>query len=416
MIRARILALATCVIHPWHRFTSFYSFGSGFVLLFLLVIISLAVACRHPSREEPTASKQRERAKRAKRLSDQERRAISSQFRAVIEHGGGPGVWVKNTGSAGLRSPLGDAVIEVLAASPAFEAVVAAIRRQSAEDGLQTRINEIGSPSRRRSLEIGILSGNEPVCQWRVYEVQQIRRAAIIIDDLGQNLDAARRLLHLPYPLTFSILPHLPQSVETAEEAHHAGRDVMLHLPMEPEPGSAARVGQETVRIGMTSGEVRRIIEDGLASVPYVVGVNNHMGSRATADATLMAEVMRILVERQLYFVDSRTTPRTVALEEARRMGLPAFYRSVFLDDTETVASTTGQLRRFRRIVEEQGVALAIGHPYPSTLAALAHFLPELERHDIQLVPASQLVRLPEVARLSPAQVRTTRNAAGSGR
>jgi hypothetical protein len=91
-----------------------------------------------------------------------------------------------------------------------------------------------------------------------------------------------------------------------------------------------------------------------------------------------------------------------VALEAARQQGLPAFYRSVFLDDTESVAYTLEQLRRFRRVLEDQGAALAIGHPYPTTIAALGKFLPELERDDVELAPASRLLQLPEVARLNP--------------
>jgi hypothetical protein len=132
------------------------------------------------------------------------------------------------------------------------------------------------------------------------------------------------------------------------------------------------------------------------------------MGSRATADPRLMAAVMRSLAEHHLYFVDSRTTAASVALEAARRQGLPAFYRSVFLDDIETVPYTLGQLRQLRRVLEEQGMALAIGHPYPTTIAALARFLPELERDDVELAPASRLLRLPEIARLRPPPHRPT--------
>jgi hypothetical protein len=116
---------------------------------------------------------------------------------------------------------------------------------------------------------------------------------------------------------------------------------------------------------------------------------------------------MRSLAGRHLYFVDSRTTAATVALETARHEGLPAFYRSVFLDDTKTVRYTLEQLRQFRRVLEEQGTALAIGHPYPTTIAALAKFLPQLEGDDVQLAPASRLVRLPEVAHLNPPPYRT---------
>ncbi len=238
--------------------------------------------------------------------------------------------------------------------------------------------------------------------RWKLREVRRVLHAAIIIDDLGANLEAARQLLALPYCLTFSVLPHLRASAETAREARSAGHEVMLHLPMEPEAHSHVSPGKGEIRIGMTSFEVEHILESDLASVPQAVGVNNHMGSRATADPRLMAVVMRSLAGHHLYFVDSRTTAASVALEAARRQGLPAFYRSVFLDDTESVSYTLGQLRQFRRVLEDQGAALAIGHPYPTTIAALAKFLPELEKDDVELAPASRLLRLPEVARLKP--------------
>ena len=176
----------------------------------------------------------------------------------------------------------------------------------------------------------------------------------------------------------------------------------MLHLPMDPEPGPHAAAGQDALRQGMGEAEARRIIDGDLASVPFAQGVNNHMGSRATKNAPLMAEVMKVLADRKLYFIDSRTTAETVALNAARRQGVPSFYRAVFLDDEQTVPYTLSQLRRFCTVVKEQGAALAIGHPHATTLAALQQFLPEFERADIELVPASQLVHLPEVAHLSP--------------
>jgi hypothetical protein len=148
--------------------------------------------------------------------------------------------------------------------------------------------------------------------------------------------------------------------------------------------------------------EVEQVIDSDLASVPQAAGVNNHMGSRATADPRLMAMVMKSLAARRLFFIDSRTTASSVAYDAARREGLPAFYRSVFLDDTQSVPYTLGQLREFRRVLEAQGAALAIGHPYPTTIAALAQFLPAVVGNDVELEPASQLLELPEVARLRP--------------
>ncbi len=326
-----------------------------------------------------------------------------TRIKEVIESAGGQQVWVKAIHRDGnVASHQADHTVDVLARSPAFDAVLSAIAREAEKQGLESGIKKIRLQDGQRSVEIRFLRQHELISRWQLREVRQLCRVAVIIDDLGQDLSAARELLQLPYPLTFSVLPHLRHSVEIAEEAHGAGREVMLHLPMEREPGAAVAPGPGAIRVGMSSDEVVHIIRRDLASVPYSVGVNNHMGSRATADAPLMAAVMKVLAEDRLYFVDSRTTAASVALDLARRQRIPAFYRSVFLDDTETVAYSLGKLREFRRLAEEQGAAVAIGHPYPTTLAALAEFFPELEQNDIQLVPTSQLVRLPEVARLSP--------------
>jgi hypothetical protein len=249
---------------------------------------------------------------------------------------------------------------------------------------------------------LNITSHGQPVLRIHLREVPRILRAAIVIDDMGQDPEAARKLLLLPYPLTFSVLPYLRNSKSTAEDFHRAGREVMLHLPMEAEAGAHPAPGEGEVRVGMSDVAVRKVVERDLDAVPFAGGVNNHMGSRATRNAPLMAGVMEVLAERHVYFIDSRTTAESVALDVARRQGVPAFYRSVFLDDTETVPYTLGQLRQFRRIIEQDGVALAIGHPHATTIAALAKFLPELELDNIELVGTSELVRLPEIARLKP--------------
>lgn len=152
----------------------------------------------------------------------------------------------------------------------------------------------------------------------------------------------------------------------------------------------------------MNKKEVQSIVQKDLAAVPFVAGVNNHMGSRATKDAALMSDVMTVLADRHLYFIDSRTTPTSAALAEARKQHLPAFYRGVFLDNTENVDYTLGQLREFEERVEERGIALAIGHPHATTITALAKFLPELDNADIELIPPSQITRLPELDKLEP--------------
>jgi len=333
-------------------------------------------------------------------LGETDRRQIALRIRSSIEQVAGRQAWVKEPPYALFPPRRADAAAEVVVSSAAFPEVLSTVERQAQKDGLEARATVRRAQGRWRLADIRLARGRQSAGRWLVREVAQLRHAAIIIDDLGQDLAAADKLLALPYPVTFSVLPHLAHSAITAEQAHQGGREVMLHLPMEPD--SSARPGAGEIRVGMREPEVGRIIDQDLGSVPHAVGVNNHMGSRATTDAALMGEVIRALADRRLFFVDSRTTAKSVALDVARREGLPAFFRSVFLDDVETVPYTLGQLREFRAVVEEQGVALAIGHPYPSTIQALGQFLPEFERRDIQLVPASQLLSLPEVSHLHP--------------
>jgi len=329
-----------------------------------------------------------------------DRRELARKIEAAIERAGRSQVRFTFCRAVSAQEP--ETALELEAGAEVYAAVLAALEREARANGLTCIRGESRTREGWRIADLRLLSGRKRVWRCKLQEVRRLLHAAIIIDDLGGNLGAARQLLALPYPLTFSVLPHLCATAQTATEARRAGREVMLHLPMQPQASSHASAGQGVLCVGMTGLEVERTLESDLASVPQAVGVNNHMGSRATADPRLMAEVMRVLAARHLFFIDSRTTPASVALEAARRQGIPAFYRSVFLDDTETVPYTLEQLRRFRRVLEQQGAALAIGHPYPSTIAALAKFLPEFEKDGVDLTAASQLLRLPEVARLKP--------------
>jgi polysaccharide deacetylase 2 family uncharacterized protein YibQ len=325
---------------------------------------------------------------------------ITARYTAILEREGRGRIWIKRAPQPGSdhQPPLTG---EVLALPPASVAILSSFDDQAARDGLTLQVTRGQTgPSQTRTLTL--LRNEKPICGWRVREVARLYRAAIIIDDLGEDVKIARKALRLPAPVTLSILPYLPASEQAAAEAHHAGREVMLHLPMEPLSEAKDRLGKGAIREGMLGLEVERVVASDLGSVPFASGVNNHMGSRATADGPLMSEVMKTLASRGLYFVDSRTTVASVALRAAREAGLPAFYRSVFLDDVQSVEYTRGELRRLCGIVRQQGVALAIGHPHRTTLAALERFLPELDREDIELVPASEIVRLPEAASLSP--------------
>jgi polysaccharide deacetylase 2 family uncharacterized protein YibQ len=217
-------------------------------------------------------------------------------------------------------------------------------------------------------------------------------RLAIIIDDLGYDRSAADAVLALNFPLTVSVLPHLPLSSEVAEEAQRRGDQVMLHLPMESEADGAKPEDIE-LRVGMNASQVNDTLAGMLETVPYAVGVNNHQGSRATADPALMQALMPALRKRGLFFIDSRTDAKTVAYDTAERNGVRAASRKVFLDDVASRAAVLKQLDLAARDAQRDGFTIAIGHPRPATIAALSDGVPHLEASGIQLVFASQLAQ-----------------------
>jgi uncharacterized protein len=217
-------------------------------------------------------------------------------------------------------------------------------------------------------------------------------RLAIILDDLGQDYAAAEAIFALPYPLTISVLPNNPHSIDIAEEAHRRGYEVMLHLPMESV--SQQHAESHELRPGMSQRDVTSLVDGFIAAVPGVTGVNNHQGSESTANTPLMMELMRVLHEHKLFYIDSRTTAATVAFDAARHAGVPTAYRNApFLDDVAEVGAVSRQLRLAIREAREKSDAIAIGHPHPATLKALREVLPEAKAQGIRLVYASELVR-----------------------
>jgi len=216
-------------------------------------------------------------------------------------------------------------------------------------------------------------------------------RLAIIIDDLGGDRAAADAVFALGYPLTVSVLPNHEHSMDIAKEAHRRGFQVMLHLPMQ----SVANETPETQELhpGMPAPEVAALLDQFLQNVPDAAGVSNHQGSQATADTALMDELMPVLRDRQLFYVDSRTTAATVAYDTAQDFGVRSAFRNVpFLDDVAEVAAVRKQLELALRGAREKGEAVAIGHAHPATLQALREVLPQAKAQGVRLVLASELV------------------------
>jgi polysaccharide deacetylase 2 family uncharacterized protein YibQ len=253
------------------------------------------------------------------------------------------------------------------------------VRFDYAFDGVRTHAIHVVTPLTARA-------------RTRVKQGRENGRLAIIIDDLGYDRAAADALLSLGFPLTVSVLPHLPLSAEVAEEAYRRGDEVMLHLPMQSE-SETAKTEEVELRVGMNAQQVDSALEGMLETVPHAVGVNNHQGSRATADPKLMSELMPDLRRRGLFFVDSRTLASTVAYDTAERLGVRAASRKVFLDDSAMPEAILQQLELAARDAERDGSAIAIGHPRPDTIAALAQGLPQLESRGIRLVFVSELVQ-----------------------
>lgn len=191
--------------------------------------------------------------------------------------------------------------------------------------------------------------------------------------------------------MTLSVLPHVRYGDEIAREAQAAGKGIMLHLPMEPQSGIDP--GRGRITTAMDDAAIAAQVRDDLEAVPLAAGVNNHEGSRATADDRVMRDVAAVLAERRLFFIDSRTTTRSVAERDAAAAGIPTASRDVFLDNVADEAATEEQLRRAAMLARENGSAIAIGHPRPTTLAAVRALVPELRRDGIAFVLAADLVK-----------------------
>nr|WP_240915814.1 divergent polysaccharide deacetylase family protein [Pseudomonas otitidis] len=213
-------------------------------------------------------------------------------------------------------------------------------------------------------------------------------RLALIIDDLGQTPERDRRVLALPATVALAIIPETPHATDLARRAHDARRTVMLHLPMDPAGGPFAW------HPDLPEAELARRLDAAFAAVPYSQGVNNHMGSRMTAQPEAMAWLMKRLQADHRFFVDSRTSAATVAAAEAQKAGLASLSRDVFLDDDQHPEAIARQFEAALNLARKQGTAVMIGHPHPATLALLERELPRLAERGFELVSVPQMIAL----------------------
>lgn len=212
---------------------------------------------------------------------------------------------------------------------------------------------------------------------------------SIIIDDIGYSRELGAQLLDLPRPVTLAILPHSPHGAALARRAQRSGHEIMLHLPMESSVGADS--GPGTLAAGMSDEHFTSTLVDNLRAIPGISGVNNHMGSLLTSRRDAMQRLMGGIAARgDLFFIDSRTTTSTVAEETARLFGIPSTRRDVFLDNRRDAASIDGKFDELLRRARLNGHAVAIGHPYPETIAVLRRRLSQL--HGIRLIRVDQQI------------------------
>lgn len=215
---------------------------------------------------------------------------------------------------------------------------------------------------------------------------------SIIIDDLGYRLSEGKQAIQLPGPLAYAVIPFTPHGRQLAELAHHSGKEVMLHAPMQSVEGQAPSKGE--LEIDMQKQELMAALHAGLDAVPHAIGVNNHQGSLLTRHPGHMAWVMTAMRGRGgLFFVDSRTTKLSVAEQVAQEYGVPVLRRDVFLDHQANEDYIRGQVDQLIRVAQYRGYAVAIGHPYPETLKVLHEVLPHLTERGVRLVPISEQIQ-----------------------
>jgi len=216
---------------------------------------------------------------------------------------------------------------------------------------------------------------------------------AIVLDDLGLNRPGTQSAIDLEAPLTLAFMSYAERLSPMLDEARRRGHELMLHFPMEP-LGDGDDPGPKALMTWHAPWEIRLYLEWGLARVPGIVGVNNHMGSRFTAEPEAMASVMEVLQERGLFYLDSRTTASDVGSFSAADAGVPFLSRDVFIDHGEADRDAVlEQLARLERIARTQGHAIGIGHPHKATLAAIAAWREGLAERGLVLVPVTEILR-----------------------
>lgn len=220
------------------------------------------------------------------------------------------------------------------------------------------------------------------------------KRAAIVIDDLGNGMSGTEEIMSAPIRLTVAIMPFLPTSKRDAEWAHRVGHDVIVHMPMEPLRGNKKGLGPGAVFTDLPDDEIRKRVEAAIDDIPHAIGINNHMGSKVTADLRVMRIVMDVCKRRELFFLDSKTNYRSVAAVAGQEIGVKVLQNHIFLDDVSSIAHIAKQFQLIQKHLSEHEPCIAIGHVGISgkKTASVLHKSADQLQDEIRFVRISELV------------------------
>lgn len=217
----------------------------------------------------------------------------------------------------------------------------------------------------------------------------------LIIDDFGNRSNGTDEMLNLGIPITAAVMPFMPSSFDDAKAAHDANLEVILHLSMEPNQGKREWLGPRGITCDLDGDAVKCIVYDGLEEIKFAVGINNHMGSKATCDQRIMQAVLEVAKEKDLFFVDSKTSPESVAPKIAKEIGVKTFSRDVFLDGTQDVDHIKKQMLKLGDVALKKGYAIGIGHVGieggKATAEAIKSIYPFLMKKGIRFVTITEL-------------------------
>ncbi|MDF2659244.1 MAG: sugar deacetylase [Paenibacillus sp.] len=244
------------------------------------------------------------------------------------------------------------------------------------------------------SLLAALLALPHPAASAEKQAAPAARMAAIVIDDLGNNMAGTEEIVGMPFPITVAVMPFLPSSQKDAEAAHRNGHEVIVHLPMEPLKGNKSWLGPGAITCDLSDDDIRKRVHAAIDDIPHAIGINNHMGSKATVDERVMRVVLEVCRERGLFFLDSHTNYRSVVSKLAKQIGVPCIENHLFLDDVKSKMHVLNQIKLLQKHLREHEPCIAIGHVGSGgkITAELVRQLPGT-MEDVQFVGVSKLVR-----------------------